>query len=92
VHHELLYWPAADDAIARLEADPALRPAMQAVDRTLVRLADDPFAARLGTAAFVTDEFGGICATPARFDDWYVLWQKGEPGTIEIVHVCQLQL
>jgi len=89
--YELLYWPEADEAIRRLEADPAMKPALRAVDRTLARLADDPFAASLGTVPFTSDEYGGVCATPARLDDWYVFWQKGEPGTIEIIYVGVLQ-
>jgi hypothetical protein len=93
VTYEILYWPAADEALARLESDSALAPALQAVERILERLATDPFNPRLGTTAFVTDELGGISATPARFDDWYVFWQRGpENSVIEIVLVHQLRL
>ncbi len=36
-------------------------------------------------------EYGGICATPIRIDDWYVFWQRSpEPGVLEIVLVHQL--
>lgn len=90
--YELVYWPAADDVLNELEDDPAMAPVMRAVERTLGRLAEDPFAPRLGTTAFVSEAYGGISATPARHDDWYVLWQRGsEPMTIEVVLVHQLR-
>lgn len=91
--YEILYWRAADEAIGRLENDPAMAPVMRAVGRTLERLAADPFSPRLGTTAFVTDEYGGVCATPVGLDDWYVLWQRApEAWTIDIVLVHQLRL
>jgi hypothetical protein len=90
--YELLYWPAADEALDKLENDPAIAPARRAVDRTLQRLAADPFSPRLGTTAFITEELGAISATPAGLDNWYVLWQRGEgPRTIEIVLVHELR-
>ena len=89
----LLYWPAAEEALDRLEKDPAMVPVLQAVQRTLHKLAVDPFSPRLGTTAFVTQELGGISATPARLDDWYLFWRSGEaPMTIEIILVHRLQL
>lgn len=90
---ELSYWAAADEALSKLEADPdpAMVPVLRAVDRVLASLAEDPFNPRLGTIGFMTEELGGISATPTRLDDWYVLWQRGpEPGAIEIVLVHQL--
>jgi len=78
--------------VEELENDPESAPALGAVNRTLGRLADDPFNPRLGTTAFMTEEYGGVSATPVRFDDWYILWQRGpEPRTIEIVLVHQLR-
>ena len=86
-----MYWPAADEALNRLETDPAMAPARRAVDRTLQRLAADPFSPRLGTTAFMTLELGGISATPAGLDDWYVIWQRGKgPRMIEIIQVHPL--
>jgi hypothetical protein len=91
VKYEILYWPAADEALTALETDPAMAPVLRAVDRTLVRLATDPFSPRLGTISFVTDELGGINATAVRQDDWYILWQRGqEPRTIDIVQIHPL--
>jgi hypothetical protein len=91
--YEIVYWPAADDALGKLESEPTLRRALQAVERILVQLAEDPFSPRLGTTAFVTEELGGISATPARFDDWYLLWQRGqESRTVEVVLICQLRI
>jgi hypothetical protein len=88
----LLYWPAADQALDQLENDPAMTPVQKAVERTLQRLAADPFDPRLGTIPCMTEELGGINATSARWDDWYVLWQRGaEPMIIEIVLVHQLR-
>jgi hypothetical protein len=64
---------------------------LQAVERTLERLSADPYDRRLGTAAFQTPELGGVCTTPARIDDWYVIWQRGpETKVLEIVLVHQL--
>jgi hypothetical protein len=91
--YELLYWPAADEALGKLENDPAMAPARRAVDGTLQRLAADPFDRRLGTTAFMTEELGGVSATPARLDDWYVIWQRGaEQGVIEIVLIHEFRL
>jgi hypothetical protein len=49
VSYEILYWPDADEALDRLESDPAMAPELRAVERTLRRLAADPFNPRLGT-------------------------------------------
>jgi hypothetical protein len=90
---ELLYWPVADEALDRLENDPVLAPTRRAVDRTLQKLAANPFDRRLGTIAFMTEELGGISATPAGLGDWYVLWQRGaEQGVIEIVLVHEIRV
>lgn len=91
--YELLYWPAANEAMNRLETDPALAPALKAVVRVSKQLSADPFTPRLGTVAFMTEELGGISATPAGLDDWYVLWQRGaEQGVIEIVLIHEIRL
>lgn len=92
--YELTYWPRADGLLAELEQDPAMAAVLQAVERVLERLAEDPFSPRLGTTAFVTEELGSVCATPARRDDWYLIWQRGPEGTqtIEIILVHQLRL
>jgi len=93
VEYELAYWPDADDALSKLENDPVMAPMLQAVERTLERLAADPFNPRLGTTAFVTVELGSVSATPVGRDDWYVFWKRGqEPRLIEIVLVHQLRL
>ena len=65
----------------------------RAVARVRRNLAGDPFSPRLGTTSFMSDELGGINATPAGVDDWYVIWKRGEePGTIEIIHVHPLRV
>jgi hypothetical protein len=92
VNFDLDYWPAADAALTALENDPAMVPVLRCVERTLVQLATDPFSPRLGTIPFTTEELGGVNATPARIDDWYVLWQRGpEPRTIEIILIHPLR-
>ncbi len=90
--YKLLIWPAAAESLARLRKDPALAPALRAVERTRQRLEADPFSPRLGTVPFMTDELGGVSATPAGLDDWYIFWQRGaEPRTLYVVEVDQLR-
>jgi hypothetical protein len=41
----------------------------------------------------MSDECGGINATPVGVDDWYVLWERGtESRTLEVVLVHQIRL
>jgi hypothetical protein len=84
----------ADDASAvldALEASAELAAASSAVVRTLHRLEDDPCNRRLGTTSYITPELGGINATPARLDDWYVLWQRApEVGELDIIAIAQV--
>ena len=64
-----------------------------AVKRVEERLEADPFSYRLGTKAFITEQLGGVSATPARLDDWYLLWQRGaEQDVIEILLVHQIRI
>lgn len=92
--YELLYWAAADDHLTSLEGDPGQEVELAAVERTLARLAGDPFNPRLGTTAFQTEQYGGISATPVRGapeDDWYVLWQRGaQRRELDIVAIVRL--
>ncbi|SRR6266496_439975 len=91
--YELRWRPEADAAMDALEADPSMSVVVEAIDRTLDRLEVDPFDARLGTIPFQTPEFGGVCATPARRDDWYVLWQRGPTSSdLVIILIHQLDL
>lgn len=91
--HELLFWPFADEALSKLERAPSMSEVLVAVNRTLDRLAKDPYEPRLATRSFVTDEYGGVRATPARVDTWYILWQPGEaPRTIEIILIHAIDL
>ncbi len=90
---ELLYRKEADEALDRLEADPAMGKALDAIDGCLDRLEADPFDRRLGTLAFQTEELSNVSATPARYDEWYVIWRRGpRPRTIEIIIVAQLDV
>lgn len=76
-----------------LEGDPSMSAVLEAVDRTLDRLEADPYDARLGTKAFQSPELGGVCATPVRRDDWYVLWQRDEAASqLVIILIHQLDL
>jgi hypothetical protein len=91
--HVIIKLRAAEEAIRRLENDPAMAPVLRAVERVLQRLAADPFSPRLGTVAFMTDQLGGVCATPAGLGNWYLLWQRGpEPMVIELILVHELRL
>lgn len=91
--YQIFYWPAAYEALCELVNDPAMAPMVRAIERVEDRLATDPFSPRLGTIAFMSEELGGVSATPVRMDNWYVLWQRGEaPRTIEIVLVHRLLL
>lgn len=89
--YELRYSAAATATLDRLEADPKMAKALNAIDDLLDRLEDDPFNRRLGTASFKMTHQAGVCATPVRYDDWYVVWERGDqPGTIWIIEVAQL--
>jgi hypothetical protein len=94
VAYELFYWPAADDHLTMLEGDHRRADELEAVERTLSRLAEDPYNPRLGTTAFRTEQYGGISATPVRGapdDDWYVLGQRGaHRRELDIVAVVRL--
>jgi thymidylate synthase len=93
VSYELLYRPEADEALDRLESDPAMGKALNAIDNCLDRLEDEPFDRRLGTLAFQAEEFSNVNATPARYDEWYIIWRRGpRPRTIEIIAVAQLDV
>ena len=86
---ELLWWPAADETMNRIDAVDDRR--RRAVRRTLARIELNPLDPRLGTRQFRTPEYGHIRATPCRHEDWYVLWQIGEEAeTVEIVIVAEL--
>jgi hypothetical protein len=93
VAHELAFWPAADEALARLEADATRADIVAAVNGTLDRLEQDPFDPRLGTTVFKSEEYANVSATPVRVGDWYVFWQPGERAhTIEIVLIHELSM
>lgn len=87
------YWPAAQDVLDELAAHANHAPALEAINRTLARIAADPYDRRLGTTAFMSPEFGGISATPTRYDSWYIFWQRGpEPTILDIVLIEQLDV
>ena len=87
------YWPAAQAVIDDLEADSAKAAVLDAVNRTIDSLVADLMDRRLGTKLFMTEEFGGVSATPVRLDDWFIFWQRGpEPGVLDIVAIAQLDI
>jgi hypothetical protein len=91
--YELDWRPEADAAMDALEADPRMSPVVEAINRVLDRLEADPFDPRLGTTAFQTPELGGVCATPVRRDEWYVLWQRGQTADhLVIILIYQLDI
>ena len=91
--YELRYRREADEALARLEADPAMIKALDAIDECLDRLEDDPFDRRLGTHIFQTEEGAGFSATPVRYDGWFVFWRRGPvPQTLEISAIGRMDV
>ncbi len=89
-----MFRPEADEVLDDLGGDPLRSAALAAIERTLDRLAADPYDRRLATISFVTEEYGGVCATPVRgADDWFVLLQRGpEPGVVVIILIHPLRL
>jgi hypothetical protein len=91
--YEFEWRPEADEAMDALEADPRMSQVVAAIERTLDRLEADPFNPKLGTSQFRTPEFGGVCATPVRHDDWYVIWQRGtESNILDLILVSHLDV
>lgn len=89
--YELRYSPAATATLDRLEADPTMAKALDAINDLLDQLEDDPFDRRLGTASFQLPHQEGFCATPVRYDGWYVIWERGdERSTVWIIEIAQL--
>lgn len=90
---ELLWLPEADEAMARIEADGTLDAVRRSLVRTLGRMELDPFDSRLGTRQFRTEGYEHVRATPAGFDDWWVLWRLGDDeGTVIVIHVGEIAL
>jgi hypothetical protein len=90
--YQVHFWPLADEAMKKLENDPAMAGVLAAVNRTLDRLEHDPFDRQLSTRGFATEEFGGVNATAVREGDWYVLWQRYDATTIEVILVHEIAL
>jgi hypothetical protein len=92
VAYQLNFWPAADDALAALEADPRQARALAAIERMLDRLEEGPYEPSLGTIAFVSEIYRTINATPVRSDEWYILWKNGPSDhELDIVLIHQLR-
>ena len=90
---ELLWWSAADQVMALLEADPARANEFRAVRRTLGRLELDPFDRRLRTRQFTTERYGQLRSTPAGSGDWHIMWQAGPgPDQITIAFIAETTL
>lgn len=91
--YELLFWPLADEVLSKLEGSQSMSNVLAGVNRTLDRLSNDPYEPRLATRSFVTEQYGGVRATPVRVDTWYILWQPGEsPRSIEIILIHAMDL
>ncbi len=90
---ELLWWADADEAMNRLERDPASAQLLVAVRRVLGSLEINPFDPRIASRQFVTEEFHHVRATPVRQGDWWVLWQLG-PGeeALTILLIAEIAL
>jgi hypothetical protein len=90
---ELLWWPAADQVMARLGADPATADILRVVRRTLGRLEQDPYEPRLRTRQFTTEPYGQLRSTPAGWGDWHIMWQAGPgPDQITIAFIAETTL
>ncbi len=91
--YEINEQPDAEAALDRLADDPQMGDVFEAIERTIGRLSEDPFSKKLGTRSFQTDELGYLSATPARADDWWLLWRRGgKPNSIALVFVVRLEL
>ena len=91
--YEVFEQPAAAEALDRLADDPELAYVLDAIERTIERLAEVPFDRRLGTMAFRSEVLGNLSATPARADDWYLIWRRGdEARSIALVLVTRLDV
>jgi hypothetical protein len=91
MQYEVSEQSAAAEVLDQLAADPEKTPILDAIERTIDRLSADPFERRLGTTGFSTELLGNVSATPARVDDWYVIWRRGtKPRSLVIVGVVQL--
>lgn len=91
--YELEWWPEADAAMDALEADASASAVVDAIHRVLDRLEGDPFNPRLGTITFHSPLYGGVCATPTRLDDWFVIWQRGPTADVlDVILVHQLDV
>jgi hypothetical protein len=92
--HPLNFWPDADKVMTALAARADEDGPYRAVTGVLRRLAADPFSRRLHTALLMSPRLGGVCATPAGVDDWYVFWQRSlaDKRTVEILLVHQLPI
>lgn len=77
--HALTFWPAADEALTRIEQTGDDH-ALGAVRRTLGMLEADPFSPRLRTRQFDTPEYGHIRMTPCGHANWHVYWLLGDEG------------
>ena len=90
---ELLWWSAADQVMAQLEADPAMADVLRAVRRTLGRLEQDPYDRRLRTRQFATERYGQLRSTPTGTGDWHIMWQAGPgPKQITIAFIAETTL
>lgn len=90
---ELLWFPEADEAMGRLEADLSGTAALRAVRQVLGRLEIDSTDPRLGTRQFQTEGYGHVRATPCRHEDWYVLWcPSADDNAIEILLIAEFRL
>jgi hypothetical protein len=90
--YPLNFWPDADKVMTALAASTDEGGPYRAVTGILRRLAADPFSRRLHTALLISPQLGGVCATPAGVDDWYVFWQRSlaDKRAVEILLIDQL--
>jgi hypothetical protein len=93
--YTLFFEDEADEAVSRLEDDPRQARACAAVKNLLIRLAADPFDARLHTEIRPTARWGNASLTHAPgTDDWYILWKEtpDADNEIDVIHVLEIIL
>lgn len=82
----LTFSPEADDALSRLEADPATELCARRINTALDLLEADPGDARNRRRRFNTIGLWGvpvICGD----DEWLILWEAGPEDDVTVHHI-----
>lgn len=89
--YEIDEQPDAQAVLDKLAGDPAMYHVLDAIERALDRLSEDPFSRRLGNKTFQSEQLGNLTATPARTGDWWIIWRLADrPNALILVGVGEL--